>query len=102
MAESRTAAFRTALTVALLGAAVAAAGSSAAKQVVEGVRCYGIAKAGENDCRNATGTHDCAGKATVDYSGAEWRDIPDKQECMLRGGALRPFMGVNSKMKERS
>ncbi len=80
---------------------MAAIGSGAAKQVVEGVRCYGIAKAGENDCANATGTHDCAGKAMVDFSGAEWKDIADTRECLLRGGSLRPFMGVNSKLAEQ-
>ena len=36
------------------------------------VKCYGISKAGENDCANAAGTHSCAGQATVDYDGGEY------------------------------
>ena len=27
-------------------------------------KCFGIAKAGQNDCANIAGTHSCAGQAT--------------------------------------
>jgi uncharacterized membrane protein len=29
-------------------------------------KCYGIAKAGQNDCANLSGTHSCAGQTKVD------------------------------------
>ena len=87
-----------ALAAILLAAALAAAKQAQAKHAVEGIRCYGVAKAGENDCANASGSHDCAGKARVDYSGAEWRDVSSTGECLKMGGYLRPFMGVNSRL----
>ncbi|MBC6416908.1 MAG: DUF2282 domain-containing protein [Rhodospirillales bacterium] len=87
-----------ALAAVLLGAALAAAKQVQAKDGVEGIRCYGIAKAGENDCANASGSHGCAGKARVDYSGADWREVSSTGECLKMGGYLRPFMGVNSRL----
>ncbi len=36
-------------------------------------KCYGIAKAGQNDCANLAGTHSCAGQATVDNDKGEWK-----------------------------
>ncbi len=97
MADSARAQRRIAVAAALLTAALAA-GEAVAKDKVEGVRCYGVAAAGENDCASASGSHDCAGKSRVDYSGAEWRDLPSTKECVELGGYLRPFMGVNSKL----
>ena len=35
-------------------------------------KCYGVAKAGKNDCANLSGSHSCAGQATQDNSPAEW------------------------------
>ena len=35
-------------------------------------KCYGVAKAGKNDCANLSGSHSCAGRATQDNSPAEW------------------------------
>ncbi len=101
MAEKARQHIKAVVVAALMGAAFAAT-ESAAKQKVEGVRCYGIAKAGENDCANASGSHACAGKARVDYSGVEWRDVADTKECVDLGGYLRPFMGVNSKLVGKS
>jgi len=37
-------------------------------------KCYGIAKAGQNDCANLTGTHSCAGQAKV-ADAAEWKYV---------------------------
>jgi uncharacterized membrane protein len=37
---------------------------------VKNEKCYGIAKAGQNDC--ATATHSCAGTSTKDMDGASW------------------------------
>jgi uncharacterized membrane protein len=36
-------------------------------------KCYGIAKAGQNDCSNLSGTHTCSGQATVDNDKGEWK-----------------------------
>ncbi len=39
-------------------------------------KCYGIAKAGANDCANLSGTHSCAGQAKVDNDPGEWKYVP--------------------------
>ncbi|MDT8998738.1 DUF2282 domain-containing protein [Paucibacter sp. APW11] len=48
-------------------------------------KCYGIAKAGANDCANLTGTHSCAGQASADKDVADWRYVP-KGSCKAEGG----------------
>ena len=53
-----------------LGAAIAAALAVAAKNAAaaesKNEKCYGIAKAGENDCA-ASNSNSCAGTSKVDY-----------------------------------
>jgi uncharacterized membrane protein len=39
-------------------------------------KCYGIAKAGTNDCANLAGTHSCAGQAKLDNDKGEWKYVP--------------------------
>jgi len=50
-------------------------------------KCYGIAKAGKNDCAAADGSHGCAGHASVDNSPVEWKAVK-KGECAEMGGKL--------------
>ena len=38
-------------------------------------RCYGVAKAGQNDCANLSGSHSCAGQAKVDADPGEWKYV---------------------------
>ena len=38
-------------------------------------KCFGIAKAGQNDCANLSGTHSCAGQSKVDMSKDEWKYV---------------------------
>ncbi len=38
-------------------------------------KCFGIAKAGQNDCANLSGTHSCAGQAKVDNGKDEWKYV---------------------------
>lgn len=38
-------------------------------------KCYGIAKAGQNDCANLSGTHSCAGQSKADMSPDEWKYV---------------------------
>jgi uncharacterized membrane protein len=47
------------------------------------VKCYGIAKAGKNDC--ATASHSCAGAAKKDNDPTEWVKMP-KADCEKAGG----------------
>jgi uncharacterized membrane protein len=48
-------------------------------------KCYGIAKAGQNDCANLNGTHSCAGQATVDNALDEWKYVPKGQCAAMKG-----------------
>ncbi|WP_416899573.1 MAG: DUF2282 domain-containing protein [Minwuia sp.] len=61
------------------------------------VKCFGIAKAGQNDCANKAGTHSCAGQSTVDYDGGEWK-LATAAECKDMGGQEAAFDGVNKKL----
>ena len=47
--------------------------------------CYGVAKAGQNDC--GTATHGCAGVAKVDKDPNEWKYVA-KGSCTKLGGSL--------------
>jgi uncharacterized membrane protein len=38
-------------------------------------KCYGIAKAGANDCANLAGTHSCAGQSKADNDAGEWKYV---------------------------
>ena len=38
-------------------------------------KCYGIAKAGQNDCANLAGTHTCAGQNKADNDPGEWKYV---------------------------
>jgi uncharacterized membrane protein len=44
-----------------------------AKQPME--KCYGVSKAGENDCKAGAGTT-CAGTSKVDYQKNAWKLVP--------------------------
>lgn len=63
---------------ALLAAALAgvAAAAVAATQEEPKVQCYGIAKAGQNDCGSKTGVHGCAGEAKVDNDKGDFKIVP--------------------------
>ena len=50
-------------------------------------KCYGIAKAGQNDC--GTATHTCAGQAKKDNAPDEWKYVP-KGTCGKAGGSTKP------------
>jgi uncharacterized membrane protein len=53
-------------------------------------QCYGVAKAGENGCAAANGSHTCGGLSTIDNSGQEWM-LVDADSCLKMGGKLEPF-----------
>jgi uncharacterized membrane protein len=50
-------------------------------------KCFGAAKAGQNDC--GTATHGCAGQASADNDPAEWRYVA-RGSCEKAGGKLNP------------
>lgn len=67
-----------------------------AKPAVE--KCFGVAKAGENSCAAANGSHGCAGQAKTSFSGQDFKDVP-AGSCSAMKGEAKPFEGINPKMK---
>lgn len=69
--------------------ALTAGGAAFAADVhcAERQRCYGVVKAGQNDC--ATATSACAGTAKHDYQKDAWVYLP-KGTCDKLGGTLKP------------
>ena len=55
-----------------------AATSQSANAAEEGdpEKCYGVAKAGENECAAGKGTS-CAGTSKIDYQGNAWKLVPN-------------------------
>ena len=68
-----------ALLAAALSAAIAlptaAFAGPAPEPTFSAEKCYGLAKAGQNDCAS-TGNHVCAGMAKVDSDPASWIYVP--------------------------
>ncbi len=52
-------------------------------------KCYGVSKAGGNDCASVAAGHACAGQAQKDMSAREWRNVPIGT-CEKIGGRLAP------------
>jgi uncharacterized membrane protein len=71
---------------ALAGPIVALADQAATPAA--GEKCYGIAKAGLNDCQ--TPGHSCAGTSTKNNDGAGWIYIPAGTCQKIAGGRLMP------------
>ncbi|MCH2220846.1 MAG: DUF2282 domain-containing protein [Dechloromonas sp.] len=75
-----------------IAATLAASPVHAAKPEME--KCYGVAKAGKNECAAGPGTS-CAGTASRDWQGNAWKLVP-KGSCVRiqtpRGpGSLTPI-----------
>jgi len=75
------------IAVAALGS-VAKAADDNAQAAGATEKCYGIAKAGKNDC--ASNAHSCAGQSSKDASGKEWVKVPKGTCERIVGGSLSP------------
>lgn len=75
-----------------LAASLASAPAAAQKAPME--KCYGIAKAGQNDCAAGPGTS-CAGSSTRDYQGNAWKLVKqgtcEKTGTPKGNGSLKPI-----------
>jgi uncharacterized membrane protein len=65
----------------------AVAGEDMAGKKADKEKCYGVAKAGQNDCASANGSHSCAGQSKVDKDTNEWKYVA-KGTCEKAGGKL--------------
>ncbi len=68
-------------------ASVLALGLLSAAQAADGEKeqCFGIAKAGQNDCKNLSGSHSCAGQSKNEMGADEWKYVA-KGTCQKMGG----------------
>lgn len=92
---------RTSLVVAsALALAVGAMAGTASVAAGEKEKCYGVSKAGKNDCAAGPGTT-CAGTSKVDYQGNAWTfkekgmcekiELPNQGNGQPRRGSLEPL-----------
>ena len=51
-------------------------------------KCFGVVKAGQNDCQTAT--HSCAGTSSVDNQGDAWIYVPAGTCTKITGGSMEP------------
>lgn len=79
--------------VAALALPFAAHGQSgpAPKPKFDAEKCYGIAKAGKNDCQTANSS--CAGTSRRDGQKDAWLYVPAGTCAKLVGGSLQPRQG---------
>lgn len=70
-------------------ATVCATGAANATAAADTEKCYGVAKAGQNDCGAADGSHSCSGQAKTDNAPVEWKYVP-KGTCEKAGGKTTP------------
>lgn len=76
------------------GIAAGLASTPVAAQSGAKEKCFGVAKAGKNDCAAGAGTS-CAGTSTTDYQGNAWK-LVNKGSCVKietpKGkGSLKPI-----------
>ena len=81
-----------AVTLALsLPFASSAQSGPAPKPKFEAEKCYGVAKAGKNDCQTANSS--CAGTSRRDAQGDAWIYVPAGTCDKVVGGAAQPKRG---------
>jgi uncharacterized membrane protein len=65
-------------------------------------KCYGIAKAGQNDCANTAGTHSCAGQSKVDMSADDWKFVAKGTCKTLHGMTADDIKAKKAMMDKKS
>ncbi len=73
----------TAIIASALIAAIAIAGNASAQDKTE--KCYGVAKAGKNDCQTATSS--CSGTSKKDAQADAWISVPAGLCAKIVGGS---------------
>jgi uncharacterized membrane protein len=79
---------KTAILAAALSSLLALSTSAFAADDAKLEKCYGVAKAGKNDC--AGGAHACAGQSSKDGSTKEFIELPKGTCQRIVGGSLTP------------
>ncbi len=82
-----------------MGLVGSAAAQDMSKDTSGKEKCFGIAKAGANDCANLSGSHSCAGQAKADMGADEWKYVP-KGTCKDMKGMSAEEAKAKAKMKK--
>ncbi|MDO8413490.1 MAG: DUF2282 domain-containing protein [Gallionellaceae bacterium] len=75
-------------------------GNAAAADTKNMEKCFGIAKAGKNDCSTKGSTHSCAGQASKDHDANDFVTLPKGTCDKIAGGSMEPMMGKDMMMKK--
>jgi uncharacterized membrane protein len=78
---------RQALIAAALITVCAATAGTASAASSDKEKCFGVAKAGQNDCAATNGSHSCAGQSKADMDAGDWKYVA-KGTCEKAGGKL--------------
>jgi uncharacterized membrane protein len=78
-----------AIAAAIAGPSFVSAQGPAPEPSFQAEKCYGIAKAGKNDCA-ATGNNSCAGTSRVDADPRAWIYVPAGYCERIVDGSLKP------------
>jgi len=74
--------------VAGLFALGAASGGAVAQGAKGEEKCWGVTKAGQNDCANRKAGHSCVGQSKADYDPFDWKMVKTGT-CIQMGGSLK-------------
>ena len=72
----------------LLALSLASGNANAADKKPKMEQCFGIAKAGMNDCASSKSSHSCAGQASKDNDPADYVAVPKGTCVKIAGGSL--------------
>ena len=62
-------------------------------------KCYGVVKAGMNDCASSDGAHSCGAQAKADGLGTEWVTVPKGLCAKLVNGSTEPVAAAPADAK---
>nr|MDP2191079.1 DUF2282 domain-containing protein [Rhodoferax sp.] len=63
-------------------------------------KCFGIAKAGQNDCASISGVHSCAGQSKVDMDKGEWKYVAKGTCKAMKGLSMDEAKAETKAMKK--
>ena len=77
-----------------------ASGSALAQEKAGMEKCWGVSKAGQNDCGSNKTAHSCAGQSKVDYDPNDFKAVK-AGTCAQMGGTLQQGVpGMKAKEKK--
>lgn len=72
----------------LMSLSLVSAGSALAQDKKDMEQCWGISKAGQNDCGSNKTSHSCAGQSKKDYDPNDFKAVKTGT-CVQMGGSLK-------------